>query len=223
MTYSNLITDTILSPNCYKTRNDCKIERLTIHCFVGQVTAKRGGEVFQSPTKKASCNYVVGKDGDICLVVPEEYTSWCSSNRHNDERSITFECASNNVEPYDITNDCYNSLLNLIVDIMKRYNKNTLVFFNNKKEAENYKVKDNELLLTVHRFYANKSCPGTYLWNKHLNGTLISDILERLNNVSRETLYCVQFGAFKNKQNAINLCNELKSKGYDCIIKEIQK
>lgn len=221
MIYSDLVTEINISPNCYPTRNGNKIERLTIHCFVGQVTAKRGLEVFSNPSKRASCNYVIGKDGDIGLCVPEEHTSWCSSNSHNDMRSITFECASNNKEPYDVTQSCYNALIKLIVDIMTRYEKDTLVFFDNKKDAENYVVKDNELLLTCHRFYANKSCPGSYLWRKHTSGELINDVMNLYhNNKPASKLYCVQLGAFRDKNNAINLMNELKSKGYEAIIKE---
>ena len=66
MSNSSLATTTQISPNKNSPRNH-KIDRITIHCFVGQVTARRGCEVFQPSSKKASCNYVVGYDGSIGL------------------------------------------------------------------------------------------------------------------------------------------------------------
>lgn len=42
---------------------------------------------------------------------------------------------------------------------------------------------------------------------------------ESIEDVSRETLYKVQVGAFKNKENAEKLKSELESKGYDAFIK----
>ena len=66
MSNSSLVTHTNISPNKYSPRNRA-IDRVTIHCFVGQVTAKRGCEVFKPAKKKASCNYVVGYDGSIGL------------------------------------------------------------------------------------------------------------------------------------------------------------
>ena len=57
MSNSKLVTVTQISPNKNSPRNHA-IDRITIHCFVGQVTAKRGCEVFQPTSKQASCNYV---------------------------------------------------------------------------------------------------------------------------------------------------------------------
>ena len=81
-TNSSLATVRMISPNRTPNRNHV-IDTITIHCFVGQVTAKRGCEVFQPSSKQASCNYVVGKDGDIGLCVEEKDRSWCSSSASN--------------------------------------------------------------------------------------------------------------------------------------------
>ena len=67
MSNSNLVTVTQISPNKNSPRNHA-IDRITIHCFVGQVTAKRGCEVFQPTSKQASCNYVVGYDVPLACV-----------------------------------------------------------------------------------------------------------------------------------------------------------
>ena len=59
MSNSALATYTLISPNRNSPRNHA-IDRVTVHCFVGQVTAARGCVVFQPTSKQASCNYVVG-------------------------------------------------------------------------------------------------------------------------------------------------------------------
>jgi hypothetical protein len=33
-----------------------------------------------------------------------------------------------------------------------------------KSACENYKPKSDEMILTAHRFYANKACPGDFLY-----------------------------------------------------------
>ena len=116
MSNSKLVTVTQISPNKNSPRNHA-IDRITIHCFVGQVTAKRGCEVFQPTSKQASCNYVVGYDGSIGLCVSESDRSWCSSNSGNDHRAVTIETASETVHPYKVTDKAYNALLDLVTDI----------------------------------------------------------------------------------------------------------
>ena len=54
---------------------------------------------------------------------------------------------------------------------------------------------------------------------RNIGNALADSILGESNNVSRETLYKVQVGAFKNKENAEKLKSELESKGYDAFIK----
>ena len=88
MSNSSLATYTLISPNKNSPRNH-KIDTISIHCFVGQVTAKRGCEVFQPSSKQASCNYVVGYDGSIGLCVEEKDRSCCTSSSSNDHRAIT--------------------------------------------------------------------------------------------------------------------------------------
>lgn len=165
MSKSSLVDYTLLSPNNSGKRTH-KIDRITPHCFVGQVTAERGAEVFASTSRKASCQYVIAKDGRVALVCDEDNRSWCTSSNSNDQRAITIECASDNTHPYAFTDACYSKLIDLTVDICKRYNKTKLVWINNKEQALAYEPKDNELQITVHRWFANKSCPGDWLIGK---------------------------------------------------------
>ena len=166
MSNSKLVRVTQISPNKNSPRNHA-IDRITIHCFVGQVTAKRGCEVFQPTSKQASCNYVVGYDGSIGLCVEEKDRSWCSSNSANDHRAVTIETASETVAPYKVTDKAYNALLDLVTDICKRNGKTKILWFGDKNKTLAYTPKANEMVMTVHRWFANKSCPGDYLYNLH--------------------------------------------------------
>ena len=154
-----------LSPNHSGPRTKA-IDRLTVHCFVGQVTCERIGKEFELTKKNASCNYGIGKDGKIILIVDEANRSWCSSNAANDQRAITIECASDATAPYKFNTAVYQALIDLTVDIMKRNKKHTLVYIPDKAKALKYQPKDGEMLMTFHRWFANKSCPGDWFVNK---------------------------------------------------------
>ncbi len=158
---SKLVSVTDWSPN-YNEGN-YKKDGITIHCFVGQVSVERGLEVFTNPKRQASCQYVIGYDGKIGQGVLEKDRSWCSSNRTNDERCVTIETASENFHPYAITDEAYKALVNLCVDICQRNGIEELKFSTSKDERVNRK---NGVNMTVHRDYANKSCPGDYIYDR---------------------------------------------------------
>ena len=140
-----------------------KIDTITIHCIVGQWTAKQGCDYFARTNKKASCNYIVGRDGDIGLCVEEKNRSWCSSNRDNDQRAITIECASDTIHPYAITDAALNSLIALCTDICIRNDIKALKWSYNKYDRINH---INGVNMTCHRDFAAKACPGDYIYNK---------------------------------------------------------
>lgn len=166
MSNSPLVTYTLMSPNRNSPRNH-EIDRVSIHCFVGQVTAKRGCEVFYPASKKASCQYVVGYDGSRGQNVDEADRSWCTSSAANDNRAITIEVASETVHPYAVTDAAYKSLIELLVDICQRNGKTKMIWIPDKDKALAYQPKKGEILMTVHRWFANKSCPGEYLYSRH--------------------------------------------------------
>ena len=161
MSNSSLVTYTDLSPNHSGARTQ-KISRFTPHCYVGQVSVERGCKGFEDPKRNASCNYLIGTDGRIALCVPEGFRSWCTSSAYNDPRAITVECASDATAPYAFNNKVWDSLVNLAVDCCKRNGKDKFVYIVDKSEALAYKPKDNEMLMTFHRLYAKKSCPGDW-------------------------------------------------------------
>lgn len=183
MAYTNspLTSVTLLSPNHSGQRTHA-IDTITIHCVVGQCTAKRIGEIFQPTSRQASSNYGIGYDGEIGLYVEEKNRSWCSSSNTNDQRAITIEVASDTSEPYAVTSAAYSALIKLVADICKRNGIKKLVWSTNKADRVNHK---NGCNMTVHRDYANKSCPGTYLYNKH--GEIAAEVNKLLGATETKT------------------------------------
>lgn len=224
-TNSPLIDYTVLSPNHSGPRTH-KIDRITPHCVVGQLSAKNIGYCFPEG-RNVSCNYGVGYDGKKCLVVPEAYRSWCSSSNANDQRAITIEVASDKSEPYAFTNEAYQGLIELCIDICKRNGFNKLIWFGDREKSLNYEPKQGECVLTVHRWFANKSCPGDWLYsrlgdlankvNSALSGNS-SNAPQSNNTTSGAILYRVQCGAYKSKENAEKQLSAIKSKGVDGFI-----
>lgn len=177
MIYTNspLVNITLLSPN-HSGQRTHSIDTITIHCVVGQSTAKRIGEIFQPDSRQASSNYGIGFDGSIGLYVEEKNRSWCSSSNTNDQRAITIEVASDIKEPYAVTDKAYNALIELVADICHRNGIKKLVWSTDKYKRMNHLDGCN---MTVHRDYANKSCPGTYLYERH--GDIATKVNAKLN------------------------------------------
>lgn len=215
MSNSSLISKTLISPNKSSPRNK-PITRITPHCFVGQVTLDNGLRVFEPTSKQASCNYLIDKNGKKGLCVDEADRSWCSSSSDNDNRAVTIEVASDSTAPYTITDAAYNALVDLMADICKRNGKKKLIWINDKAKALAYKQADDEMLITVHRWFKNKECPGQYIMD-HLPD-IVNKVNARLN--PKKVLYRVQVGTFSNRSNAEKLAKELTQKGYDTIVKE---
>lgn len=217
MSNSPLVSYTKISPNRSSPRNH-KIDTVTIHCVVGQCSVETLGNVFAPTSRQASSNYGVGVDGRIGMYVEEKDRSWCSSNAANDNRAITIEVASDTKEPYAVNAKAYAALIDLLVDICKRNGIKELVWSTNKADRVNHR---NGCNMTVHRDYANKSCPGTYLYERHAQ--IASEVNKRLGstNIKPEPekpsggLYRVQTGAFKVKANADAMLAKVKAKGFD--------
>lgn len=175
MAYTNspLVSYTKLSPNHSGQRNHA-IDTITIHCVVGQCTVQTLGEVFAPVARQASSNYGVGLDGKIGMYVEEKNRSWCTSSASNDHRAITIEVASDTTEPYAVKDVAYNATIQLVADICKRNGIKKLVWSTDKNTRMNHL---NGCNMTVHRDYANKSCPGTYLYDR------MGDIAAKVNAI----------------------------------------
>ena len=162
----------MLSPN-HSGRRTHAIDRITPHCVVGQFTIEALGRLFMDPGRQASSNYGIGADGLIATYVEEENRSWCSSSAPNDQRAVTIECASERQHPYIFNPEVYGSLIELCADICRRNGKSKLIWINNKDKALAYEPRPDEMLITVHRWFANKPCPGDWLYNR------LSDLAEQ--------------------------------------------
>lgn len=225
MSNSSLVNCTVKSPNHSGARTH-KIDRITPHCVVGQLSAESIGGCFTSTSRQASCNYGIGYDGRVCLVVDEANRSWCSSSNANDQRAITIECASDKTEPYAFKDACYKKLVELCIDICKRNGLKKVLWFGDKTKSLNYSPASGECVLTVHRWFANKSCPGDWLYSRM--GQLAEAINKRLGSsggstgtTTSGTMYRVrkswsdsatQKGAFTSLANA-KACAD-KNSGY---------
>ena len=182
MSNSSLISYTNISPNKTSPRTHT-IDTITIHCVVGQVTAERIGEIFEKSSRKASCNYGIGKDGSIILVVDEADRSWCSSSASNDHRAITIECASDTTDPYAINDKVYASLINLCADICKRNSITSLKWLGDKSLIGTVSKQN----MTVHRWFANKACPGDYIYNRL--GQIADEVNAKLGKTTNYAAY----------------------------------
>ena len=162
-TNSSLVSYTKLSPNHSGQRTHA-IDRITPHCVVGQCSVETLGSIFAPRSRQASCNYGIGADGRVGMYVEEKNRSWCSSSNANDQRAVTIECASDTKPPYAMNNAVYESLIKLCTDICKRNGKKKLLWLGDKTKMLNYAPKPDEMVITVHRWFANKSCPGNWLY-----------------------------------------------------------
>jgi hypothetical protein len=221
MSNSPLVSYTKLSPNC-SSRDGNKIYIFTPHCVVGQVTVERLGDIFAPTKRQASSNYGIGKDGRVALYVDEKNRSWCTSSKWNDQRAITVECASDATAPYAFKEVVFNRLIDLLVDCCQRNGKTKVLWFGNKDKSVNYKPKDNEMLLTVHRWFdKNRSCPGDWMYSRMQK--LADEANKRLGGhpepqpTPEKDLYRVrkswddaksQKGAYKSLENAKKACDD---------------
>lgn len=213
-TNSSLVSYTKLSPN-HSGQRTHSIDRITPHCVVGQCSVETLGSIFYPTSRQASCQYGIGSDGRIGMYVEEKNRSWCSPSNANDQRAITIECASDTTEPYAMNNKVYDALIKLCVDICKRNGKKKLIWLGDKDKTLNYNPKSDEMVITVHRWFANKSCPGNWLYARL--GDLATKVTALLGGTTTapesttSTLYRVrktwsdsktQKGAFKVLSNA---------------------
>ena len=219
-TNSPLVAYTKLSPN-HSGQRTHSIDRITPHCVVGQCSVETLGGIFAPSSRQASCQYGIGVDGRVGMYCEEKNRSWCSSSNANDQRAITIECASDTTHPYAMNDKVYATLINLCVDICKRNGKKKLLWFGDKNKTLNYNPKADEMVITVHRWFANKSCPGDWLYNRL--GDLATEVTKRLSGSSEQkpstsVLYTVQVGAFSKKSNAEAQMAKLKAAGFDAFI-----
>lgn len=165
---------TIVSPN--KSKRKQKIDTITIHCMACNATAVSLGNHFAKSSAKASSNYGIDSMGVIACYVPEEYRSWATSSAANDQRAITIEVANDGGAEtgWHASKEALDALVDLLVDICKRNDIPELRW----KADKSLIGQVDKQNMTVHRWFANKACPGDYLFNLH--GSIAAEVNARL-------------------------------------------
>ena len=164
-TNSGMVDYTRLSPNHSGQRTHA-IDRISPHCVVGQCTAEGLGDWFAKSSTQASSNYGIDRNGRVGLYVEEKNRSWCTSSNANDQRAVTIECARDTKEPYTMNSSVYATLIKLCTDICRRNGKTKLLWLEDKHKSLAYDPAADEMVITVHRWFANKSCPGNWLYSR---------------------------------------------------------
>ena len=205
MVYANspLVSYTKLSPN-HSGQRTHSIDRITPHCVVGQCSVETLGSIFLPTSRQASCNYGIGADGRVGMYVEEKNRSWCSSSNANDQRAVTIECASDTTAPYAFKDVVYQKLITLCIDICKRNEKTKLLWLGDKDKTLNYSPAADEMVLTVHRWFANKSCPGDWMYARM--GDLATKVTTALGGAATtpKQLYRVRrHGRIPNRRRAL--------------------
>lgn len=156
MSYSSLTNKYIpaSTDNYMRGRGGYKVCKITPHHMACQWSAETCASSFQVAGREASANYCIGSDGTIVANVDEENRAWTSSNYYNDCQSITIEIANDNTDTWTISPKAWNALVNLCVDVCKRYGFRL-----------NYTGNANGSL-TEHRMFTATACPGPYLHSK---------------------------------------------------------
>ena len=162
---SPLVEYVNLSPN-HSGRRTHGIDRITPHCTGKQVTADELGSWFSQGSAKVSSNYGIDRNGRVGLYVMEKNCSWCSSDPENDQRAVTIECASDESDPCRMNDAVYRTLIRLCADICRRNGKRKLLWLCDKEKTLNYDPAPDEMLITVHRWFSEKNCPGDWLYSR---------------------------------------------------------
>ncbi len=221
MSNSSLVSFPDYSPNHSGTRTH-PITKIAIHHTAGVLTAAGIGSVFKSTSRQASCNYGIGNDNRIVLVVDEANRAWTTSSAWCDNRAVTIEVSNSQYGGNWLVSDrVLNTLIDLVTDICRR---------NGIKNCTYTGGKDG--VLQMHRWYAQTSCPGPYLGSKFTY--IANEVNKRLrggkSTSTSSNLYRVrkswgdsksQKGAFKNLNSAIDLAKKNGFKVYDSSGKQV--
>ena len=127
--------------------------------MAANATVRACGNHFAKKSTNASSNYGIASSGEIGCYVPEEYRSYCTSNRANDNRAITVEVANDGGAPqWHCSDNALYALIRLLTDICRRNGIKRLVWSSSKADRVNHR---NGCNMTIHRDYAKKACVPT--------------------------------------------------------------
>lgn len=221
MSNSSLVNLVSYSPN-HSGRRENPITKIAIHHTAGVLTAAGIGSVFKSTSRKASCNYGIGNDNKVVLVVDEVNRAWTTSSSWCDNRAVTIEVSNCQYGGNWLVSDrVLNTLIDLVTDICRRNGIKNCTY-----------TGGTDGVLQMHKWYAQTSCPGPYLGSKFTY--IANEVNKRLRSgkstSTSSNLYRVrkswgdsksQKGAFKNLNSAIDLAKKNGYKVYDSSGKQV--
>lgn len=204
---SKLASEFVASPH-YRKGRDHPLTRVTIHHAVMVGNARMVAASFRGTDRK-SATYSIGTDGSIVQCVSEADTPWTSNSHDNDSRAITIEVANSSREaPWPISAETMEALINLLVGICQR----------NPGIGRLRYTGDTTGNLTMHRWFHNTQCPGTYLAERFEQ--IAAEVNKRLDaaNVPQVTTV-YDLAAFGLPETlAEQVVAELKSAGYSATL-----
>lgn len=155
MTFSKLITGTSGNADQFSSRPG-KIDRIIIH-HCASTSLETVLKMMSTGSREVSANYVIGNDGEIIGVVPEESRAWTSGSAAWDGRAITFEVVNETGAPdWRISDKAMDALARMLADISDRYDI----------ELSRTTVITHQELHTIHGASYPTACPGPYLQSR---------------------------------------------------------
>ena len=151
-----------------------KVTKITIHHMAG-VSSGVDCANYHLRGNASSANYYIGNAGDIVGGVSEDRRAWTSGSSWNDQKAITIEVSNSvDAEPWPVSDAAYKSTIKLCIDICKRYG------------ITPHYTGDKNGSLTLHRMFQRTSCPGDYLYKRHVNSMVEKDIKAGMGTVFGE-------------------------------------
>lgn len=126
------------------------------HHNAGVASGENVAKYMNNTTRQLSATYIIGQNGEIFQTLDEKYEPYTTGNRSIDTKAITFEIVNSKGAPtWEVSDEAFNALVELSIDICKRYNIKELNYTGDKKGN-----------IHLHEWYANTNCPGPYLKGK---------------------------------------------------------
>ncbi len=146
-----------------------------------------------SPDVWTSTQYIVGIQGEIIRIIPDNEIAYAAAGKNDGTIHIEV-CYPDNSGKF--TEKSTAALSELVPSLMEKYSI----------PAQN---------VVRHYDLTGKLCPFYYVDNSRWN-TLKSQITA----APKDTLYRVQVGSFSSKSNALEFCNKLKNQGLHAFVIE---
>lgn len=204
---SKLASEFRASPH-YRKGRDHPLTRVTIHHAVMVGNARMVAASFRG-TRNASATYAIGTDGSIVQCVSEADTPWTSNSHDNDSRAITIEVANTSTkDPWPVGAETMEALIRLLVDICQR----------NPGIGRLRYTGDTTGNLTMHKWFFNTQCPGTYLEERF--DDITAEVNRRLDaaKVPQVTTVYDLTASGLPETLAEQIAAELKSAGYSATL-----